>query len=69
MGHSLDFHAGMVSPDNTMKTIAPGEKLTYRFEATGSGIWLYHCSTAPMSLHMAAGMYGAVIIDRRIWSR
>ena len=63
MGHSLDFHAGMVSPDNTMKTIAPGEKLTYRFEATGSGIWLYHCSTAPMSLHMAAGMYGAVIID------
>ena len=23
MGHSLDFHAGMVSPDNTMKTIAP----------------------------------------------
>ena len=63
MGHSLDFHAGMVSPDNTMKTIAPGEKLVYRFEATGTGIWLYHCSTTPMSLHMASGMYGAVVID------
>ncbi|MGH3563282.1 MAG: multicopper oxidase domain-containing protein, partial [Mycobacterium sp.] len=24
---------------------------------------LYHCSTAPMSLHIANGMYGAVIID------
>ena len=46
-----------------MKTIAPGEKLVYRFEATGTGIWLYHCSTTPMSLHMASGMYGAVVID------
>ena len=63
MGHSLDFHAGMVSPDNTMKTIAPGERLIYRFEAKGAGIWLYHCGTAPLSLHMTQGMYGAVIID------
>ena len=63
MGHSLDFHAGMVSPDNTMKTIAPGERLVYRFEAKGAGIWLYHCGTAPLSLHMTQGMYGAVIID------
>ena len=63
MGHSLDFHAGMVSPDKTMKTIAPGERLVYRFEAKGAGIWLYHCGTAPLSLHMTQGMYGAVIID------
>ena len=63
MGHSLDFHAGMVSPDNTMKTIAPGERLVYRFEAKAAGMWLYHCSTAPLSLHMTQGMYGAVIID------
>ena len=63
MGHSLDFHAGMVSPDNTMKTIAPGESLVYRFEAKAAGIWLYHCGTAPLSLHMTQGMYGAVIID------
>ena len=63
IGHSLDFHAGMVSPDNTMKTIAPGERLVYRFEAKGAGIWLYHCGTAPLSLHMTQGMYGAVIID------
>ncbi|WP_346845626.1 multicopper oxidase domain-containing protein [uncultured Rothia sp.] len=41
----------------------PGEELVYRFEATGSGIWLYHCSTMPMSTHIAAGMFGAVIID------
>lgn len=63
MGHSVDFHAGDVSPDETMRTIAPGESLVYRFEAVRSGIWLYHCSTAPMSSHVAAGMFGAVIID------
>ncbi|SIK02689.1 Copper-containing nitrite reductase [Mycobacteroides abscessus subsp. abscessus] len=63
MGHSVDFHAGMVSPNENMRTIAPGEELVYRFEATGSGIWLYHCSTMPMSAHIAAGMFGAVIID------
>lgn len=63
MGHSVDFHAGDVSPDQTMRTIAPGESLVYRFEAVRSGIWLYHCSTAPMSTHVAAGMFGAVIID------
>ena len=63
MGHSVDFHAGDVSPDETIRTIAPGESLVYRFEAVRSGIWLYHCSTAPMSTHVAAGMFGAVIID------
>ena len=24
---------------------------------------MYHCATMPMSLHVAAGMFGAVIID------
>jgi len=63
MGHSIDFHAGDVSPDQPMRTIAPGQSLTYTFTARRSGIWLYHCSTTPMSLHMASGMYGAVVID------
>ncbi len=62
MGHSIDFHAGMVSPDRVMRTIAPDQQLTYRFEAKGSGLWLYHCSTAPMSTHIASGMFGAVLI-------
>ncbi|WP_408931615.1 multicopper oxidase domain-containing protein [Corynebacterium sp. YSMAA1_1_D6] len=63
MGHSVDFHAGEVSPDETMKTIQPGEELTYEFVAHRAGIWMYHCSTMPMSLHIANGMAGAVIID------
>lgn len=63
MGHSIDFHAGTLAPDEPMRTIDPGQELTYQFVATGSGAWLYHCSTAPMSLHIANGMYGAVIIE------
>ncbi|WP_203567427.1 multicopper oxidase domain-containing protein [Aestuariimicrobium ganziense] len=61
MGHSIDFHAGDVSPDEVMRTINPGEKLDYRFEVRRAGIWLYHCSTAPMSAHLSAGMYGALV--------
>lgn len=63
MGHSIDFHAGALAPDRPMRTIQPGQSLTYRFTATRAGIWLYHCSTMPMSLHIANGMFGAVIID------
>ena len=63
ISHSIDFHAGMVSPDKPMRSIKPGESLEYRFRAEHAGIWLYHCGTAPISMHIAAGMFGAVIID------
>lgn len=63
MGHSIDFHAGALAPDRPMRTIPPGESLTYTFTATRAGIWMYHCSTMPMTAHIANGMYGAVIIE------
>ncbi|MBB2910120.1 nitrite reductase (NO-forming) [Streptosporangium becharense] len=63
MGHGIDFHAGATAPDGPMRTIQPGERLTYRFRADYAGAWLYHCSTMPMTQHIAAGMYGAVVID------
>jgi|LSQX01.1.fsa_nt_gb nitrite reductase (NO-forming) len=63
IGHGIDFHAGALAPDRPMRVIAPGESLTYRFTATRAGIWMYHCSAHPMSLHIANGMFGTVIID------
>ncbi|HEY3534203.1 MAG TPA: multicopper oxidase domain-containing protein [Pedococcus sp.] len=63
MGHSVDFHAGVYAPDEAMRTVAPGESVRFSFKATRAGIWMYHCSTMPMSLHIANGMFGAVIID------
>ncbi|PRY30651.1 multicopper oxidase domain-containing protein [Pseudosporangium ferrugineum] len=61
--HGVDFHAGALAPDVPMRPIDPGQRLTYRFTATRAGIWMYHCSTMPMLLHIGNGMYGAVIID------
>ncbi|MDO5710840.1 MAG: multicopper oxidase domain-containing protein, partial [Micrococcales bacterium] len=63
MGHSIDFHAGVTPPDELMRTIAPGESLTYRFTAQRAGVWMYHCSSMPMTAHIAAGMHGAVVIE------
>ncbi|MFJ4044359.1 multicopper oxidase domain-containing protein [Microbacterium sp. NPDC089987] len=63
MGHSIDFHAGSLAPDRPMRTIPPGKSLTYTFTATRAGIWMYHCSTMPMTAHIANGMYGAVVIE------
>ncbi len=63
MGHSIDFHASHLAPDEPMRTIAPGESLEYEFTAERAGVWMYHCGTAPMTAHIAAGMAGAVIID------
>ncbi|WP_229708843.1 multicopper oxidase domain-containing protein [Knoellia flava] len=63
IGHSVDFHAGSLAPDGAMRTIAPGSSHTFSFTATRAGMWMYHCSTMPMSLHIASGMFGAVVID------
>ena len=62
MGHSLDMHAGTVSPDEVMRTIPPGDTLEYPITTDHAGIWLYHCSTMPMTVHLAAGMLGALIV-------
>jgi nitrite reductase (NO-forming) len=63
MGHSIDFHASQTSMDQDMRTLQPGESLVYQFQAAYSGIWMYHCGTAPVLHHIGNGMYGAVIID------
>jgi nitrite reductase (NO-forming) len=63
VGHSIDFHAGSLAPDRPMRTIAPGKSLVYRFQATKAGVWMYHCSTMPMSAHIANGLFGAVVIE------
>ena len=63
MGHSIDFHAGERAADDVMRTIPPGGRLDYAFIAARAGVWMYHCSTMPMSAHIAAGMFGAVVIE------
>jgi nitrite reductase (NO-forming) len=63
--HGIDFHAGLNAPDRVMRPIPPGESLVYRFTAARAGIWMYHCSAMPMSVHIANGMFGAVVVEPR----
>jgi nitrite reductase (NO-forming) len=63
IGHSIDFHASQTAMDVNMRTIQPGESLTYQFTAAYSGVWMYHCGTAPVLHHIGNGMFGTVIID------
>jgi nitrite reductase (NO-forming) len=63
LGHSIDFHASKVAWNDEMRTIGPGESLTYTFEAKHAGIFMYHCGTAPALHHIGNGMYGAIVID------
>ncbi|MBB3023033.1 multicopper oxidase domain-containing protein [Helcobacillus massiliensis] len=65
MEHSMDFHAGTVSPSVYMQGIKPGASLHYPLTTDHAGIWLYHCSTMPMTHHLSGGMFGAVIVPPR----
>lgn len=61
--HSVDFHASKVAWNDEMRSIKPGEKLTYQYQAQFAGAFMYHCGTAPALHHIGNGMYGAIIID------
>ncbi len=63
MDHSLDFHAAITPPSLHYVDLKPGEKITYSFVADVPGAFVYHCGTAPVLLHMASGMYGAIIVE------
>ena len=61
--HSLDFHAAEIAPDKYYRNLMPGDSLSYRFVARVPGAFMYHCGTAPVAMHIANGMYGALIVD------
>ena len=65
MMHSMDFHAAMVSPQDKYRSIAPGQTIEFDFTLNYPGIFMYHCGTPMILEHIAAGMYGAVIVEPR----
>jgi len=62
MTHSVDTHAAK-TPTKNYKNVAPGESWTWTFKASTPGAFMYHCGTAPVLMHIGAGMYGAMIVD------
>lgn len=65
MMHSMDFHAAMVSPQDKYRSIAPGQTIDFEFTLNYPGIFMYHCGTPMILEHIAAGMYGAVVVEPR----
>ena len=63
MAHSVDFHAARIAPSDAFRSVAPGDSITYSFEATTPGVYMYHCGTMPMLEHIGMGMYGMIVID------
>jgi len=63
MRHSIDFHASVMAWNTGMKDIDSGESLEIEFVAKYLGVFLYHCGTAPVLMHIGMGMYGAIIVD------
>src|SRR5829696_5862675 len=61
--HSVDFHAARVAPNVYFKDVAPGQSFHYRFKAGDPGVYMYHCGTKPVLMHIANGMYGAIVVD------
>ncbi|MCL6517098.1 multicopper oxidase domain-containing protein [Alicyclobacillus sp.] len=62
MPHSIDLHAALVAPDKTFVEVMPGETKTVHFTANLPGVYMYHCATPPMLLHIGNGMYGAIVV-------
>jgi len=69
MSHSLDTHAAQTPPNVNYPVVQPGHEFTWTFTPNHPGAFMYHCGTPPVLMHIAAGMYGAMIVDPKdVWS-
>jgi nitrite reductase (NO-forming) len=64
MPHNIDIHAvtgpgGGAAVSNTL----PGRTSIFTFKALNPGLYVYHCATPPVPLHVANGMYGLLLVE------
>ena len=64
MPHNIDLHA-VTGPGGgaTSSFTAPGHSSTFSFKAINPGLYVYHCATAPVGMHIANGMYGLILVE------
>jgi nitrite reductase (NO-forming) len=65
MPHSIDFHSAMVNPEDKYRSIQPGETIQFLWTANYPGVFMYHCGTPMVLMHMIYGMVGMVIVEPR----
>jgi len=64
--HSVDFHA-VTGPAGGAKVLManPGTVATGVFKALRPGFYVYHCGSPPVPVHIANGLYGAILVEPR----
>jgi nitrite reductase (NO-forming) len=64
MPHNIDMH-GVTGPGGGAASsfTAPGHVSRFTFKALNAGLFVYHCATAPVGMHIANGMYGLMLIE------
>lgn len=62
--HSTDFH-WVTGPGGgvAVNEVAPGEESVSQFKALKPGLYIYHCASGDIPMHIASGMYGLVLVE------
>jgi nitrite reductase (NO-forming) len=64
MPHNIDMHA-VTGPGGgaPVSETLPGHSSVFSFRAERAGLFIYHCATQPVPLHIANGMYGLILVE------
>ncbi|MHB8929029.1 MAG: copper-containing nitrite reductase [Melioribacteraceae bacterium] len=64
--HNIDLHA-VTGPGGgaTSSFTAPGHTSIFSFTVKNPGLFVYHCATAPVGMHIANGMYGLILVEQK----
>ncbi|MGH2512381.1 MAG: multicopper oxidase domain-containing protein [Candidatus Limnocylindrales bacterium] len=63
LGHSIDFHAAQTAWSKNYQEVPPGTSASFSWTADYPGVFMYHCGTVPVLMHIGDGMYGAIVVD------
>ncbi len=64
MPHNIDLHAVTGQGGGAAASFtSPGHESVFSFKALNPGLYVYHCATAPVGMHIANGMYGLILVE------
>ena len=62
--HNIDLHAVTGPGGGAANSLTmPGQESIFTFTALNPGLYVYHCATSPVPMHMANGMYGMILVE------
>ncbi len=64
MFHNIALQAVTGHSGGAAATLAaPGQRASFKFTALNPGLYVYYCTTPPIGIHMANGMYGLILVE------